>query len=103
MMDENRTNHSDSDPGTLSPRELDAESLLSTEATESLHLPEKKKLPSLDELDANFVELDRVPDAYQDPVRVHQENRDELLERKDGIVTIICLSFIVCIYFWGLK
>jgi len=69
--------NSESDAGTLSPRELDAVSL-STEATESLHLPEKKKLPSLDgQLDVNFIELDHVPDAYQDPVRVHQMLIDE--------------------------
>lgn len=47
--------------GTLSPRELDQDSLTETES--SVHLPNQKKLPSLDELDKNFVELDRVPDG----------------------------------------
>ena len=44
--------------GTLSPRELDHDSITETEES-SLHLPNQKKLPSLDELDKNFVELDR--------------------------------------------
>lgn len=61
--------------GTLSPRELDQDSLTETES--SVHLPNQKKLPSLDELDKNFVELDRVPDAYADPVQVHQMLIDE--------------------------